>query len=806
MQNNLGVVGSGAAIIRDSGSSGLVNKEDRRKGHIMMSEPKLKKLYILAIPMVLIMLGMRAIAEVTLIESGKPVATIVLPDHPTGQERVAAKDIQLHLLKMSGTQLPIVAEKDRPEGLCMDIGGTVHGLAWRRKLAKRVDLNDEALVINVTPGQVVFVGRTNQATTHAASIVLEQLGVRWLLPTEKGTYIPARRTVRLDEQSTIDQPAFIMRRGLPVQHGLDPTPPQKISREKWNIHVAAWSRRQRQGGLDWTAGHAYSHLVSPDAYFDGHPEYYSLRHGERRKSQLCTTNPSVVRIATESARGITKATPHRLIGVGPNDGESFCQCENCSKLIFKAGQQYDIIVDFANQIARDVGEQFPKARFYFFANYHSGMNPPLRIKPEPNLVFWLVRWNVDQAHSIYHPNAKSFKSAIGKWTEYGRAHNNMIVLYTYYGHYSNFLYYPIVHVLKDEFPYFQDHNIRGMYSQTQQHWGCQGLNFYVYSRLMWNPKADVDAMVEEYCRLAFGPAGKTMQQYYDLLETAVEQSSGFRGYMAEVPKIFTPQIVAQADVLMNKAVGQVEKHVASHPDPGLLWRIHLVARGQRMAKLYLDSHHRLSGYISAEQAGKHPDRTILKQVKVSLTEVVKMMKDSNHPDLLDGASGFISPIEKTLQYIRFPGRLVYGPGNFSYVDHLMGEQASLTCRKFEGFVPGVNLPLGPKSFGEVVWRFEAEDQCVFETAYFQTTHFNCPSRLSGGTNQLAIRSPVTNGKYVAIAENETVSADNFYKYFTQHISGADWFEVRYRAHNAQNKQVAVMDVFAVAGTVARISE
>ena len=721
-----------------------------------MSATKFKKLHILAISTVLVVFGMRAIADVTLIESGKPVATIVLPDQPTEAERVAAEDIQLHLLKMSGTKLPIVAEKDRPEGLCADVGGTVHGLTWRSKIAKRDDLNDEALVINVTPEQVVLVGRTDQATTHAASLVLEQLGVRWLFPTEKGTYVPTRRTVLLEEQSTIDQPAFIMRRGLPVQNILGPTQPQKMTRAKWNDHVGAWGRRQRQGGLDWTGGHAYGRLVPPGAYFDPHPEYYSLRHGKRTKDQLCTTNPDVVRIATQAAKGYAKATPHRMIGVGPNDGDNFCQCENCSKLIFKAGQQYDVIVNFANQVARGVGEQFPKARIYFYVNYHSGKNPPVRIKPEPNLVFWLVRWGVERAHSIRHPNIKSFKDAIDKWAEYGRAHNNMIVLYTYYGHYANFLYYPIVHVLKDEFPYFQDHNIRGMYSETHPHWGCQGLNFYVYSQLMWDPKADVDAMVEEYCRLAFGPAGKTMQQYYDLLETTFEQSSGFRGYMAEVPKIFTPQVVAQADVLMNRSVGQVEKHVATHPDPGLSWRIHFVARGQRMAKLYLDSHHRLARYVSVILAGKHLNKAILKQIKAGLTEVVEMMKDSNHPELT-GVNGFVSPIEKTLQYLQFEGRLVYGPGKFGYVDHLVDrQQVILTSQKVEGFVPGANLPLGPKSYGEVVWRFEAEDQCVFKTALFQTTHFTCPSPLLGGTNQLAIRSSITNGKYVAITENETV--------------------------------------------------
>ena len=134
-----------------------------------------------------------------------------------------------------------------------------------------------------------------------------------------------------------------------------------------------------------------------------------------------------------------------------------------------------------------------------------------------------------------------------------------------------------------------------------------------------------------------------------------------------------------------------------------------------MAKLYLDSHHRLSRYILEKRAGEQPDRSILKQIRAGLTEVLEMMKDPNHPELTGDNGGFVSPIEKTLQYLQFEGRLVYGPGEFSYVDHLLNtQQVFLTSQECEGFVSGANLPLGPKSSGEVIWRFEADDQCVFK--------------------------------------------------------------------------------------------
>ena len=33
-----------------------------------------------------------------------------------------------------------------------------------------------------------------------------------------------------------------------------------------------------------------------------------------------------------------------------------------------------------------------------------------------------------------------------------------------------------------------------MYSETHPHWGNQGLNFYLYARLCWDPRLDVDGL------------------------------------------------------------------------------------------------------------------------------------------------------------------------------------------------------------------------------------------------------------------------------------------------------------------------
>jgi hypothetical protein len=737
-----------------------------------------------------------------IVDNQQPKATIVLPDNPTDRERIAAEDFQLHVLRMSGGKLPIVGQADRPGGLCIDIGATHRGRPVRQALARRADLNDEAVMIDVSDDRVVLIGRTDDATSHAVYILLEQLGVRWILPTQQGAFVPQRVTVTLANQKTIAQPAFTMRQGLPLSNHRDLV--GSDAAKVWYSGVHAWSRRNRFGGLQWVGGgHSYNALVPPRKYFDAHPEYFALRDGERKTTQLCTTNAQVIRIATRTARGWARKFPGRLIGVGPNDGDLFCECDPCRKMVYKPGNQYDRIVTFANHIASEVSREFPEARFIFYADYHSE-GAPTRVQPHQNLVFWVVKWSTDRAHGINHPNVKRFKNAIANWSKYG----NKVILYTYYGHYNVFTYWPIVNVLKEDFPYFQDHGVTGVYSETHQHWGCQGLVYYVYGRLAWNPNADVDAIVDEYCHLAFGPAAKTMRQYYDLLEQTMDGASSVYGKRREVAAIFTPQVIARADTLMRMAEKQVAQYVAEHPDPDLQWRMNFVAKGQRLAKAYLSGHHAMMRYEQTR------NKALLKKVEAAWTEAIDLMTDPDNPGIAEHSA----IREVTQELATLEDKLVYGPGEFHYSDGLdNGGKAILHSSSYKGFRAGTwGLDLPAKQSGEVSWRFTAADDCVFDTVSLRAINFSYRQmdrlkhkpddvqRYQANSNDLEVRSPLTQGKYVPLAKNENLLNAKFD--ITKHIKGTGWFEVRFRAYNSSMQNILSVDNFMVSGTVTHVDE
>ena len=101
--------------------------------------------------------------------------------------------------------------------------------------------------------------------------------------------------------------------------------------------------RKMLGGVKWVGPsfvHTFDSLVPTAKYFDEHPEYFSLIDGKRRReydglvTQLCMTNPAVLRIATLKVRdwikaGRVHADDKLIASVTVNDSGNHCKCVPC---------------------------------------------------------------------------------------------------------------------------------------------------------------------------------------------------------------------------------------------------------------------------------------------------------------------------------------------------------------------------------------------------------------------------------------------------------------------------------------------
>lgn len=672
-------------------------------------------------------------AEFVLVSSGVAKATLVTPDASTEAEALAAERLQYYLGQMTGVTLPLLRESAAPEGACLFIGGTQAGAAVRQQMQAKWP-PAEASLVSVQPDRAFLVGVDDPGVVHGAYFLLESLGCRWYFPAEWGTIIPKQGKVSLPEGETYRAPDFTIRAGLPgfsLRRDNDPA---------WTPHE--WGRGNHLGGWQWWgAGHSYQYLLNFDE-FKVHPDWFAYYNGGRHPTQLCTTNPEVRERALQTVLNVLKSpNAPRLICVSPCDNNDFCQCDNCQKLIPShpdgtkdLGNSIDRIVEFANFIADHIRDAYPDHYVTYYCDYHSVGTPTL-VVPASNTVFWIVQWAQDQFHGV-SPDTRMGQS-LERWKQFG----NPILLYTYYGSYGSFTFWPQVHAIRNDIPYYKKQGALGLYSETHAHWGTQHLNFLVFPRLLWDVNTDVDAFIDDFCEKFYGPAAKVMGKYYDLLEQTGRYGPPQYHLHSDIVAAFSPTVLGQ----LRDLIGQAQEALAG-AEPVYRQRMQFVADGFRLADLYLSAHHLKQDY------GRTKDPALRAKMIEIVREALALVTAPQYVNRLTENWLSEETLKRDLESLE--KSTSFGVGKFLYADYLVrgGRTALDTVRK-SGFVDGTwGLDLNAGGRGELLYLFRAEGG-VFGSANLTTLTF--------GSNLVGIRVEVGPGpdgpwRVAAAHENPTV--------------------------------------------------
>ena len=116
-------------------------------------------------------------------------------------------------------------------------------------------------------------------------------------------------------------------------------------------------------------------------------------------------------------------------------------------------------------------------------------------------------------------------------------------------------------------------HVTGAFAESESdRWIYNYLNYYVFSRLCWNPEADVEAILAEHHRLMFGAAAKEMAEFFDTLESCwmkvvahpfdTPLGPGVCKAPTEVElwtKIYSPEVLARLAALLDNAEAKVAR-------------------------------------------------------------------------------------------------------------------------------------------------------------------------------------------------------------------------------------------------------
>jgi hypothetical protein len=467
-----------------------------------------------------------ATAEVVLVEDGEPTAAIVVSADAEEDEQLAAREIQQHLRLMSGAEVPIPIGEAGGDVTPVLVGAAL--VPDAEQVIREHGDDPASLMVRVTNDAVHVAGLSPEGTLFAAYELLEQLGCRWYAPGTWGAVVPTAQTISLAPGETVRVPSFQGRHLQAVSQDMP------------------WYRRVRLGGPRFPAAHG----LKIKADVEQEPELFSLVNGERVARQWCTSNPEVVRRTAERVKEYFRANPDApWIGLGPNDGRGFCECDNCRALDAGDWDPFgeeisvtDRYMRFFSEVLHEVHKEFPGKKIGFYS-YSVYMRPPLREKPDPHIVPAFAPITLCRVHGMNNPVCPE-RSYYGSLME---AWGKIVPEIYERGYYFNLACpgFPFskVHAVREETPFAHRAGVKGWRVECIPAWGSHTPTLYVAARLMWDAEADVDALLNDFYAKFFGSAAVPMKRYLDRMDAALRDGDFHTGCSYNMPDFYSPEIM-----------------------------------------------------------------------------------------------------------------------------------------------------------------------------------------------------------------------------------------------------------------------
>jgi len=511
-------------------------------------------------------------AQPLIVENGQARAEIVVAEKPPRAVKLAARELQTYIEKISGGHLPIVTsptgnlplkiyvgESEPASGVGVDAKALprdafhiVSGPDWLALVGEDMDFTPvepwghspqdwakskqaewlalaghpwenpvaESLHRNYNK-QLDIWNLDHRGSLNAVYAFLRELGVRWYMPGELGEIVPKVNQIALPFVNRTVQPAFEVRtisRPLISSTSMDDA--------WWYLRIGA----NEQYGL---LHHGLRYVTNAPEQRARHPDYFALLPNGTRdtKSALassCLSSPEFFQEVVAYARLMFDRYHMPIVSIMPEDSFKHCQCELCKKQETldrgPAGSSSDYVWSFVARVANELAKTHPD-RKVFCGAYSSYRLPPRSIAKLPDNV-WVQITNGRPIREMDDATHESDAELRREWQE-KTSHPLSTTL-----NYSPF-------IDRGDFrPQYWPHVIaRGLRDEAGTVWredawisngkggglafpGMSHLNAYIMSQLWWDPKQDVDALLKEYYTLFYGPAAKEMQAFIQYCEPA----------------------------------------------------------------------------------------------------------------------------------------------------------------------------------------------------------------------------------------------------------------------------------------------
>ena len=474
-------------------------------------------------------------------DAGQTNAVIIVAPDAGRWEKQAADDLAKYIGLMSGATPRVISDANAGATLGSAPVFIVGSEAVKARPALKVRLQAvlkkdpflraDGIVVQRDGNRVYLAGNNDESHYYAVSYLLHEWGCRWYLPTEIGECIPEKSTLAVGDLDHAYGSPFEVRHYWLSWNG--------STEGQEDFQRRNFMSSQRAPGMGHALGH-YTRDIAPDGedvFNVPFSEIETAEHVVKKMGPAIEAGASAISLAIDD-------------GAYDNDSQRDAELHaNLQDKYFLKTSQTDPMMAFYANVGRLMKEKYPDSKTVIGGMAYVNVSiPPQRIHDVPdNLVMWLAPIDIDPIHGMdspVSPPRREYRDMMYRWSE---IMEGRVAIYDYdqgmlvWRDIPNPAHMSFRHDMK----HYRDAGILGVGTESRGAMATVFLNLHLRGQLMWDPDADVDAMIAEFYKKFYGPVAGPMGRFWDTLFKAWEDTIVTEHEYFAAPAIYTRPVVEQ---------------------------------------------------------------------------------------------------------------------------------------------------------------------------------------------------------------------------------------------------------------------
>lgn len=482
------------------------------------------------------LVGQHGSHDLRITRHGRSVAVIVVSRDAGPWEKRAGGDLQKYIGLMTGAEPLIVAElPQRSRDTAIVIGKAAMAAdprisATLQATAKKAPLVQADAIVALRAGNRLYLAGSNDESAYfAVSWLLQRWGCRWYVPTAFGEVIPQHPDLTVGTLSFAYAPPFEIRHYWTAWNGSEAGAEDFRHRNFMSLARLPGNGQE----LD-----QYTKDIAPSGGTPFNVPFSAAATADHIAAQVAPRYRDGKPISLAIADGLYQ---------NDDTGDRALVTEYDRYMLRPS--LTDAMMTLYNHVAGTLRREYPdsKALIGGLAYVNVTLPPRLVTKVEPNLVMWIAPIDIDPNHAMDDPRSPP-RQAYGRMVErWASVMQGRLAIYDYD---QGMLVWrdlpdPSQEVFARDVKLYAKLGILGIGTESRGAYATTFLNLYFRGQLMWNPNADVGAMLREFYPAFYGPAGSAMADYWSAIFAAWHDTGVTEHEAMAAPAIYTPALVAR---------------------------------------------------------------------------------------------------------------------------------------------------------------------------------------------------------------------------------------------------------------------